>query len=196
MKKRYYKKDDNYYCIRIMPDNIDDIYKYDNGFNLHLYDTKEVITLEENPETLNELIEDCRGFFDEKALKDFAEENLANLFWRDSFAEVIEKRNFTTDDIIDFMISCSPSDLDSRPSFYSLFTHDMHVRYVEPIRFYRNEIEFGEERAFSSDYSGHIYILKNDTEDVPDDKLQLSIKGQKKELKAYCNVEVYSILVN
>ena len=71
---KYYKKDDTYYRVDIVPDDIGDIYSYDEGLNLHFYDARERSLLERYPDTLGELIEECRGTFNEEALQAFAEE--------------------------------------------------------------------------------------------------------------------------
>jgi hypothetical protein len=193
---KYYKKDDTYYRVDIVPDDIGDIYSYDEGLNLHFYDARERSLLERYPDTLGELIEECRGTFNEEALQAFAEE-LADNEGCDSVEAMIYPdgngdETVTLDDIIDYISSVDPEDLDDCPSFYKLFTPDMPVRYVEPAGYYEGG---GLEYSRGSDYDGHVYILSSETSDVPDDRFKEFVEDQKKELKEYCNGEVYGIIV-
>src|SRR5574344_2026578 len=193
---KYYKKGDTYYRVDIVPDDIGDIYSYDKGLNLHFYDARERSLLERYPDTLGELIEECRGTFNEDALQAFAEE-LADNEGCDSVEAMIYPdgngdETVTLDDIIDYISSVDPEDLDDCPSFYKLFTPDMPVRYVEPAGYYEGG---GLEYSRGSDYDGHVYILSSETSDVPDDRFKEFVEGQKKELKEYCNGEVYGIIV-
>ena len=199
---KYFKNGDLYYQVTITPDQIDDIYDYDEGFNLHFYDARNDMSLEKYPENLSELVEDCRGSFDEEALRAFAAEladntgapSVAEMLGNDAeVSDVMNTEDIPVDDIVDYMTSVDPEDLDNCPSFYSLFKPNMPVRYVEPAGYYEGG---GLEFSHGYGYDGHVYILKSETTDVPDERIAEFVRGQKEELKAYCDGEIYGVTVN
>ena len=109
----------------------------------------------------------------------------------------IEPEEISTEDYKNWISEQASVDLDGCPSFYKIFNNTRAVRFCQPadIRDYGGgELQLNVGSA--NDYDGVAFILKEDTEDVADDKFDEFAKSMIDYAAHYVRGNVYGMKVD